>query len=204
MQIDVRGIASHAGGAPERGVSAIAIAALGIANLHQNGWHGDIRKDGRQGTSNVGYIRGGEATNVVTDQVVVKAEARSHDPRFRQVIVEHIKKAFRDACQSTTNAAGKRGRVRFEGQLDYEAFMLAPDEPCLLVAEKAVASVGRRPERAVTNGGLDANWMVARGIPTVTLGCGQVNQHTVNERLRVCCFEDACRIALRLATATEG
>ena len=36
MVIDVTGLASHAGGAPEQGISAIAIAALAIADLvHQ-------------------------------------------------------------------------------------------------------------------------------------------------------------------------
>jgi tripeptide aminopeptidase len=46
--------------------------------------------------------------------------------------------------------------------------------------------------------------MTARGIATVTLGCGQQNPHTVNERLEVASFHQACRIALRLATATEA
>jgi hypothetical protein len=35
----------------------------------------------------------------------------------------------------------------------------------------------------------------------VSLGCGQVNPHMVSEALRVPDFEDACRVALRLATA---
>jgi tripeptide aminopeptidase len=47
---------------------------------------------------------------------------------------------------------------------------------------------------------LDANWLNAHGIPTVTLGCGQVNVHTTSERLDLAAFQDACRIALVLAT----
>ena len=35
----------------------------------------------------------------------------------------------------------------------------------------------------IANGGLDANWMSSRGIPTVSLGCGQENGHTTAERL---------------------
>ena len=84
LGIDVRGLASHAGGAPEQGVSAIAIASLAIAGLHNNGWHGLIIKGRRLGTSNVGVIQGGAATNVVTDRVQIRAEARSHDPVFRR------------------------------------------------------------------------------------------------------------------------
>ena len=44
MTIDIDGLASHAGGAPAEGVSAIAIASLAIADLVKNGWHGQIRK----------------------------------------------------------------------------------------------------------------------------------------------------------------
>src|SRR5690606_22314252 len=40
MEIVIDGIASHAGLAPEKGVSAIAIASLAIADLHRGGWHG--------------------------------------------------------------------------------------------------------------------------------------------------------------------
>ena len=43
-------------------------------------------KDGNFGTSNVGFIHGGEATNVVTDRVSLRAEARSHDPEFRKAM----------------------------------------------------------------------------------------------------------------------
>ena len=56
----------------------------------------------------------------------------------------------------------------------------------------------------MSNGGLDANWLTRRGIPTVTLGCGQANGHTTAERLELDQFRQACRIALRLATATEA
>ncbi len=80
MEIRVNGIASHAGGAPEHGVSAIAIASLAIAELQREGWHGLIQKGGRTGTSNIGVIHGGDATNVVTSLVELRGEARSHDP----------------------------------------------------------------------------------------------------------------------------
>ena len=200
MQIHVSGIASHAGVVPERGVSAIAIAALAIAQLHREGWHGRIEKDGRRGTSNVGVIHGGEATNIVTPAVELRAEARSHDPAFRRKIVHAIGRAFQKAARGVRNIDGVGGRVRIDGHLDYESFRLAGDEPCVVAAESAVRHCGAEPVRAVSNGGLDANWMTARGIPTVTLGCGQENGHTVSERLDLGEFRTACRIALCLAT----
>lgn len=201
MQIRVRGVASHAGVAPDQGVSAIAIAALAIAELHRDGWHGLIVKNGHSGTSNVGVIHGGEATNVVTPEVHVQAEARSHDPAFRQRIIAAIEQAFHKAARSVKNAAGESGSVEIRGRLDYESFRLDENEPCVVAVCEAVRAVGGEPTLAMSNGGLDANWLTARGIPTVTLGAGVLHAHTTQERLDLKQFRQACRIALRLATA---
>jgi tripeptide aminopeptidase len=200
MEIVVRGRASHAGVAPEKGVSAIAIAALAIARLHGEGWLGRIEKRGRQGTSNVGVIEGGQATNVVTAEVLLRAEARSHDPAFRRQIVRAIERAFQKAARDVRSIDGTCGRVKIDGRLDYESFRLPSDELCVLAAEAAIVACGGQPMRAISNGGLDANWMTAHGIPTVTLGCGQENGHTVAERLNLPVFRRSCQIGLRLAT----
>ena len=163
-----------------------------------------MRKGKRRGTSNIGAIAGGEATNVVTDHVRLKAEARSHDPAFRGRIVQAFEKAFARAAREVKSSLGRRGQVAFDGRLDYEAFRLDEDAPCVTAAEAALGSIGVEPFRSVSNGGLDANWLSARGIPTVTLGCGQMNGHTTSERLDVAAFQGACRVALRLATAAEA
>ncbi len=202
MAIEIEGVASHAGVCPERGVSAIAIASLAIADLARGGWHGLVLKGKHRGTSNVGYIHGGEATNVVTDRVCLKAEARSHDPKFRGKIIAAIEKAFKDAAKEIKSSEGKRGSVEFDGRLDYEAFRIDPRHECVQLAEAAITAVGREPEPVISNGGLDANWLNAHGIPTVTLGCGQMNVHMTSEMLDIKGFQDACRIALTLATAS--
>jgi tripeptide aminopeptidase len=203
LDIAIEGIASHAGVAPEKGVSAIAIAALAVARLVEEGWHGLVEKGGKRGTSNVGVIQAGAATNVVAESARLRAEARGHDPAFRGRIVAAIEKAFADAAKRVRSADGKTGRVTCDGRLDYEAVRLADDEPCVAAARAAVRGLGLEPRTEVSNGGLDANWMAAHGIPTVTLGCGQMDIHTTHERLDLAAFETACRIALRLATAVH-
>jgi tripeptide aminopeptidase len=200
IDIEIDGIPSHAGVAPEKGVSAIAIASLAVADLVAGGWHGLVEKSGKRGTSNIGVIHAGSATNVVADKAVIRAEARSHDQRFRERIVREIEKAFRAAAKKVRSAGGQAGQVRFEGRLDYEAFRLGEDEPCVVAAREAVSAVGLEPRFEVSNGGLDANWMAANGIPTVTLGCGQMEIHTTREQLDLTAFENACRVALRLGT----
>ncbi len=200
MDIAIEGIPSHAGVAPEKGVSAIAIASLAIASLVKDGWHGLVEKDGKRGTSNVGVIHAGQATNVVAESATLRAEARGHDTAFRGRIVKAIEKAFADAAKQVRAADGRTGKVKVEGRLDYEAFRLADDEPCVAAARAAVAEIGLAARLDISNGGLDANWMAANGVPTVTLGCGQMDIHTTDEKLDIAAFENACRVALRLAT----
>ncbi len=204
MTIEIRGIGSHAGGAPEKGVNAITIAALAIADLQGRGWHGDIQKGRRRGTSNVGVIQGGDATNVVPDRVLIQAEARSHDPAMRQRIVREIVDAFEKAARAVKNTAGACGSVTVDGRLDYESYRLKTSEPCLQSAAAAVRAIGRVPKLSIANGGIDANWLVKHGIPTASFGCGAMNVHTVDEALNVVDFQDACRMALHLASDVDS
>ncbi len=200
IEILVHGMASHAGVHPERGVSAITIAGLAIADLEKNGWLGDIRKGSQVGTSNIGIVKGGQATNVVTEEVYLKAEARSPKPTFRKRIVKAFKEAFQRAAKKVKNHKGQCGRITFKPLLSYEAFKLGRGEPCLKEAIRALGAEGLDPNLRVVAGGLDANWMARHGLPTVTLAMGQSNPHTVQEFLKVDDYLAGCRIALRVAT----
>ena len=204
MVITVHGLASHAGVSPEAGISAIAIAGRAIADLTENGWHGLVRKGKKEGTSNIGMVEGGQATNVVTPLVRLEAEVRSHDPKFRMKMRDEFRKAFERASRSLKSADGRTGSVEFEADLKYESFRLDPQEPTVQTALAAVQAAGLQPETRISNGGLDANWMSARGLPTVTLGVGQQYPHTVEESLHVPSFLAACRIGLILATGAEA
>ena len=137
---------------------------------------------------------------MITPLVQLRAEVRSHDSTFRRKIQQTIERTFEKAARRVKNEAGRCGKVRFDGRLDYEAFKLADNEPCMLAAEAAIRAIGGEPLRAITNGGLDANWLSQRGLPTVTLGCGQQGGHTVAERLDLSEFQKAYRIAMLLAT----
>jgi tripeptide aminopeptidase len=183
----------------DKRVSAIAIAAIAIANLTRDGWHGLIQKGEDRGTSNVGIIHAGEATNVVTPHLVLRAETRSHDPIFRRKIVEAYRHAFELAATEVKSVDGKTGRVSFHANLQYESFCLPNDSPAVNLAQSAVSAIGLTPSTRIGNGGLDANWMTAHGLPTVTLGCGQQDIHTTNETLNVPRFLHACQTAIILA-----
>lgn len=204
LDIEVTGIASHAGAHPEDGVNAAAIASLAIAELTREGWHGLVEKGRNAGTSNIGVISGGDATNVVMSKLKIQAEARSHDSKFRARIVSEIEKAFRRAARELKNASGKRGSIDVQTRLKYESFKLDLKEPTVETAKAALESLGMSADYRIVNGGLDANWMTANGVPTVTMGCGQQGIHTVDEKLHVESFLQACRVGLTLATACEA
>lgn len=202
LQIKIKGLAAHAGAHPEDGVSAAVIAGKAIASLAENGWHGLVVKGRKTGTSNIGIVQGGDATNVVLDHLFLRGEARSHDPEFRARIVKEFERAFEMAAKSTTNISKVRGEVEFTATMKYESFRLPEDSPVIAAASSAIREVGLDPVTKISNGGLDANWMTAHGLPTVTLGCGQEAIHTVKERLHLPSYLKACRIGLLLATGT--
>jgi tripeptide aminopeptidase len=202
LTIDVHGIAAHAGVAPQLGVSAITIAALAIAQLKRQGWLGKVSK-GAGGTTNIGVFNAGDATNVVTAKAALRAEVRSHNKRFRKQILDAFITAFKEAAGRISNAAGEHGSVDIDARLDYEAFALKGNEPCVRIAEAAVRAAGAEPLCSICDGGLDANMINAHGIPTVTLGAGAVNPHMLSEALDVKAFLKACGIALSLASASE-
>ncbi len=205
-EVDIHGKASHAGVAPERGISSTAIFALALAEVHAQGWFGKVVKESREGTSNVGVVGGhdgkpaGDATNVVTDFLHVKGESRSHDSKFFKEITSAYKEAFRKAVETVKDSEGKPGKFTFTARTDYYPFKLKENAPVVARAAEAVNAIGRTPNVRVANGGLDANWMVKHGIPTVTFGAGQNEIHTVKEWVDLVEFEAGCNLAVAVAT----
>jgi tripeptide aminopeptidase len=195
MDIRLTGVPAHAGVAPQKGASAIVMAARAIARLQDDRWLGRVQRDDHLGTANIGVIHGGEATNVVTPEVTLRAEARSHDADFRIRIVSEIRAAFEAAASEVRNDEGVCGSCRFESRVDYEAFRLADDDRSVTQLEQAITSLGRQPVRKVADGGLDANWLNQHGIPAVTVGCGQRNIHTAQEELDLPHYLAACNLA---------
>lgn len=205
-EVDIHGKASHAGVHPEKGISATVVAALAIEEAFSKGWHGKVVKGQHEGTSNVGQFgdsagrSAGNATNVVTDFVHIKGESRSHDAKFVREITAAFKGAFDRAAKKVKDNRGKTAKIEFRSRLDYVPFKLPEDSPVVKMAIAAAKSLKLKPTIKVTNGGLDANWMVKHGIPTVTFGAGQNEIHTVKEWVDLKEFENGCRMALALAT----
>ena len=82
----IKGKTAHAS-TPTKGVSAINIAAKAISRMKL----GQIDK---LTTANIGKFHGGSATNIVADEVILEAEARSHNDESIHTQVQHMKETF--------------------------------------------------------------------------------------------------------------
>jgi tripeptide aminopeptidase len=204
--VDVKGKAAHAGLAPEKGISSTLVAAVALTEARRAGWFGKVVRPEGKGTSNAGVFGGkggkpaGDATNVVTDYVHVKGEARSSDLAFAHAITEGFREAFEKARAEIKDAGGATAEVKFEASHAYPPFKLADDAPAVRHALRAAESIGLKPTTLFSNGGLDANWLVKHGLPTVTFGAGQNEVHTVHEFVDLPEFANGCRLAVALAT----
>jgi tripeptide aminopeptidase len=208
-EAEIFGRAAHAGVHPEQGVSATLVGSLALSQVHDGGWFGRVTRAGREGTSNVGSFGGrdglsaGVATNVVNDYVLIRGESRSQELPFARAITTAYRKAFRDAADRVRNDRGRGARVRFQARLDYYPFRLKPDAAVVRFALDAAHRAGRPATLRLSKGGLDANWLVRHGIPTVTFGAGQDNIHTTEEYVDLADFAAGCRLALALATSPQ-
>ncbi|MSR29979.1 MAG: M20/M25/M40 family metallo-hydrolase [Gemmataceae bacterium] len=206
FEVEIFGKASHAGVHPDEGISSTLVAAEALAKVHASGWFGKITKPQGQGTSNIGIFSGknlqsaGDATNVVTDYVYLKGEARSHDSKFTRLICKEYNAAFQWASRQVKNKHQEKARVRFQSSMEYHPFRLKEDAPVVQYAQEKAAGMGLKPELKIGNGGLDANWLVRHGIPTITFGAGQNKIHTLDEFVDVEEFWKGCQFALALAT----
>lgn len=198
--IDVTGIAAHAGAHPADGLSAAVLSAHAIAALDQEGWHGRIEKAEGIGSANLGIIQGGQGSNVMMPALHILAEARSHDPLFRQTIINRWKREFIRLAQEMSNQKGERGAVAFGPGPTYEAFALYEKGPTVERALHAARRIGMQARTVSNDGGMDANWIVAHGIPALTIGVGQRAVHQPEEWIDLVDFAQVCRLVVEIAT----
>ncbi len=181
LEFRVHGLAAHAGVRPEAGVSAIRIAAEAIARMR-------LGRLDHESTANIGVIEGGKATNIITDFVLAKGEARSHNERKLARQVAHMQRRFQHAARRhrvERDGDVVTGRVEDSVSRDYPRLRLTPDLRIVQLIREAGRRLGREVGVRRTGGGLDANIFNDRGITVATFGTGQHEIHTLNEYLNI-------------------
>ena len=172
LSTTILGKTAHAGVAPEKGVSAINIAAKSISAM-------TLGRIDTETTANIGSFVGGRATNIVCDEVTIIAEARSIIPEKLAKQTEHMTSTFERVAEQM----GGRAETKVEQM--YPGFNFGENDLVVQTAMEAVKNVGRTPELLTSGGGSDGNVFNGAGIPTVTLSVGYEEIHTTNERMPV-------------------
>lgn len=188
MRFEVTGREAHAGIAPEKGISAIQVAAAAVAAMRLG------RIDGET-TANIGTIEGGQATNIVPRKVVLEGEARSHDPEKLARQTEHMVSCLGEAARKLTRELDGKPfvpEVKTEIVADYPAMSVPLEGSIIRLVREASARLQRPLEIQAAGGGSDANIFNGHGIETVILGTGMTNVHSADECVRV---EDMARVA---------
>ena len=166
------GKAAHAGIHPEQGVNAIKVASEAITKMRLG------RLDGET-TANIGVISGGTATNIVPEEVELKGEARSHDPKKLDRQVAHMEKTLLSACHK------HKARVKLKVERVYRSFLINPRSRLMELVLSGMENNGIKPVVKKTGGGSDANIFNEWGIPTLILGVGADHVHTNRERIKI-------------------
>jgi tripeptide aminopeptidase len=166
------GRAAHAGVAPEKGISAIQLAALAISRMRL------LRID-EETTSNIGSLVADGPTNIVPQTCKLVAEARSLSQEKLEMQVAHLTEVMEQA------AGELGGTVAVEVARSYTAYDLAADSAPVQMAQRAAKLIGVQPTLASTGGGSDANIFNGNGIPMAVLGVGYEEIHSTRERMPV-------------------
>jgi len=185
IQFTIHGKESHAGAAPEFGVSAIQIAADAISKMK-------LGRIDEETTCNIGIIKGGAATNIIPKEVVLKAEVRSHNADKLQKVTDDIKQILIDTA-AKYKLGDFQASVESIIQKEYPAFVLENDDPSILLAKKATENIGLQFESGISGGGSDANIFNYKGLKMAVVGSGMQNVHTVNEYINIIDLENGAK-----------
>lgn len=172
MFVTLKGRASHAGMAPEKGISSIQIAAAAISSM----------KLGRvdfETTANVGVIQGGLATNIICERVDIKAEARSRDTKKLEAQIAHMRECFEKA------ASQFGGEVEFKTETAYPSYSIAKDAKIISILKKAAGEARVELKLEETGGGSDTNIFNGKGIESIDVSAGMDKVHTVEEQISI-------------------
>ena len=178
---EIKGIASHAGLSPEKGISAIYLAARAIARLQ-------LGRLDPESSANIGVIAGGTASNIIPESVVVQGEVRSHNVKLLEEYTEHIRSTFQQEIDNWSDPAGIiAGSPSLDFKIidDYPVMKLDRDSAVIRRVEAAAASLGRELDYVVAGGGSDANIFNSYSIPCAILSTGMDKVHSTRETIKL-------------------
>jgi tripeptide aminopeptidase len=191
IEVTFHGRASHSGMFPEEGRSAIQAAAKAIADLR-------LGRVDDETTANVGVISGGTAGNIVPEWCTFLAEARCHDERKLNEIVQEMLDAFTFAATAT------ECEVSTALKKTYRGYRFTKSDDVVRLAADALERCGHTVSYALSGGAADANSFNERGLRCVNLANGMTDIHTPNERISVADLEAMVDVTLALVETARA
>jgi tripeptide aminopeptidase len=179
IEFRVRGLEAHAGACPEKGISAIKVAAEGIARMQ-------LGRIDHETTANIGVIEGGMAVNIVPNSVVLRGQARSHNEEKLERQTQHMLQCLKEAAAGhILELDGKHFQATVEAQIDrdYDRMDVPDDSAIVRLVQAAAKNLRVELKTLATGGGCDANVLNRKGLQVANLSTGMRDIHTVNEWL---------------------
>lgn len=194
----VNGLEAHAAAAPERGISSIKIAAQAIAKMN-------FGRVDPETTANVGVVEAKGATNIISRQTSVWAEARSLDEEKLRAQTEHMSRCFHEAVDATPPLDLETGthRATLEETIEreYDRMNVEPESRIVSLLRAAGESIGSSMSLGTMGGACDGNIFNGKGIECVNIGTGMSMIHTRNEILHLPSFYRAADLTLAVLRA---
>lgn len=179
IEIDIHGVEAHAGICPERGISALEVAAKGIAAMR-------LGRIDEETTANLGMVSGGTAVNVIPNRIHLSGEARSHDDQKLERQTRHMVDCLKQAAAQYSldiNGNNRSARVEAEVRREYDSMELPDETPIVRRIHQAAERLGMNVDTIAKGGGCDANVFNKRGLTVANLASGMRDIHTVHEWL---------------------
>lgn len=172
IDVNIAGKSAHSGVEPEKGISAIQIAAHAINAVKL----GRLQKDT---TANIGMMTGGTNRNAIPDNVELIGEVRSLSRRKLEEQLERIHKALEDAAEKFG------GLLSIDSKVVVPGYQIPKTDPHIQQVMATMRRVGITPTLRQAGGASDANIFISRGVKAIDIGTGVQKPHTVEERIYI-------------------
>lgn len=196
IKAEIRGRAAHAGLHPDEGINAIQLAAQAISKL-------SLGQVDPESTANIGSIRGGGATNIIPDHVVVAGEIRSHSQDRLHALTDEFEAIFKKAVNSWHDprcTISGQPALSFQNTPQYPLMHLTSDDEVCRQAQKAANQLQRDLAMGRAGGGSDANILNSLGLPTAIIGIGMEQVHSCTEKISLRNMVRTTELIIALAT----
>ena len=165
----ITGRAAHAGLEPEKGISALLIAADILGRL-------PLGRIDEETTANIGRLEGGLKRNIIPEHAFLDGEFRSRDNEKLADVERKFRGVFDEVASRHPEA-----KIALDIVNTYQGYHVEADSPAVAIIGRALAKIELEPILESTGGGSDANVFIEWGITAIPVGIGVRDFHTTWE-----------------------